>query len=373
MSTEQREGLHLYLWENELKKDYDHINWAYSLKLYRPMIQIVEVDSFWGQWCPIDRKIKIAKRLIDNHTWDTVVNILKHEMAHQMDSDIFFGVGDHGEGFKRACKLLGLPPEYQCSSLDSGSKIFNWKEDLIQSDEQTENHTMIRRVEKLLSLAQSSNENEALAAMEKVMQIYQVYNIKRIESRTKSNYVYAVINLKKQRIESYQSTIGNILQEFYFTEVVYGGLYDAQSLKTYQVMELFGTKENVQMAEYVFYFLNSKVLDLWQDYSKKNMLPVKFKRSYMIGVLRGFSEKLREIKKSHLETIGTGSSLTIAENDEYLKRFVREKYPRLTNSSGSSSGIYSHAFESGKQDGKSIVINKGIETNASGRQSLYLS
>jgi hypothetical protein len=50
MNTGKAEGLHIYLWENELTRDYNHINRSFSLKLDRPMIQVVDVDSFWGQW-----------------------------------------------------------------------------------------------------------------------------------------------------------------------------------------------------------------------------------------------------------------------------------------------------------------------------------
>jgi predicted SprT family Zn-dependent metalloprotease len=363
----------LELWESELRKGYDRINWEYKLKLYPPLIQIVDVSSFWGQWSPHDRKIKISKRLIDNHSWDIVLNILKHEMAHQIDSDKFNGSGDHGEGFKHACKMLCLPIEFQNSNLDVGAKIFNWRETALEDDAQDENHKMIRRVEKLLSLAQSSNEHESLVAMEKVMQIYQIYNVNRIDRNIKSNYIYAIINLKKLRVESYQSAICNVIQEFYFTDVVFSRLYDSKTFKSYQTIELFGTKENVQMAEYVFHFLNSKVLDLWNSFSKINKLSVKFKRSYMIGVLRGFKDKLKSIKTESMDIITSGKMLKLKEQDADLHQFIRQRYPRLSKGKSSNSSIYSEAFESGKKDGKSIVINKGIENSFRSLKNLFLT
>lgn len=365
--------LHLSLWESELAKTYDMINWTYKLKLVRPQFQVVDVTSFWGQWNPSDRKIKIALRLIQNHSWDVVKNILKHEMAHQMDSEVFNGVGDHGNSFKRACNQMGLPLEFQNSALDSGSPIFNWKDESTYDSATSENHDLIRKVEKLLSLAQSANENEAVAAMEKVMKLYQTYNLDRIEKNIKLNYVYSIINFKKQRIESYQLSICNVLQEFYFVDVVFSRLYDAHSCKSHQVIELFGSKENVQMAEYVFHFLNNKVLSMWQDHAKVNKLPIRFKRSYLIGVVRGFREKLRIINENSSKALENKALIVHSTKDKNLTLFVRTRYPILSSGRGSSSGVYSEAFESGRTHGKSIVISKGISSATNSLKKFFLS
>ncbi len=393
-------------WSKQLSKEYDGIAWEYRLKLIRPPIEILAVESYWGQWDPFNRLIKISAKLIENNSWDVVKKILKHEMAHQIVSDLFRAEQEgHGPLFRKACELIGLESDFQGSQTDLPHKIRNWKDDLAnfgdqnpivgrKSEPQTEETKILNRVQKLMALAQSSNENEALASMEKVQELFEKYNLKRIINRRtfsgasskeelNEENVYTIIELKSKKLEAYQSHIGAILQEFYFVKIVYASLYYPIQNETYKTLEILGAKENVQMAEYVYFFLKEQIYALWKDYSKRLDYGAKFKRSYLVGLLQGFQSRLRAMKehreRTHLKETSFSSSeksnrsLMILENDKELSKFVSSRFPRLRSTSTSRSGIYGSVYESGKSDGKQIVIHKGVNSGSNGHSGKFLT
>jgi hypothetical protein len=348
------------VWEQQLAKEYDQLVWLFKLKnLRRPPIVIADVDSFWGQWDAIERRIKISKRLIVTYSWDIVINVLKHEMAHQLVSD-FYDIDDvaHGNYFKLCCEAIGLPNEFRTSTLNL-TEIMEARKDNNWGTESSPEVNILKRVEKLMSLAQSNNEHEAMAAMEKVFELFQKYNLERVGKKIEANYISVLINKKAQKISAVQSHITYILREFYFVEIIFGFLYDAADNRVYKTIEIFGTLENVKMAEYVYHFLENKIEDLWIDFSLIKKLSPKYKRSYLLGLLIGFKNKLKEIKE--VKTSIRERSLVCVDQDEKLNEFISLKYPRLRKSRSSGSGIFGSIFEEGRTDGNKIILNKGLE------------
>jgi hypothetical protein len=351
------------IWEQQLAKEYDNLIWLHKVKnLHRPPILVIDVESFWGQWDSVERRIKMSKKLIAMHSWDVVINVLKHEIAHQMVSDLYqSNEVAHGNYFQICCERVGLPQEFRRSSLNLSEPLIA---DKVSSVTEEADLAILKRVEKLMSLAQSTNEHEAMSAMEKVFELFQKYNLDRVEKKKKSDYVCAIINKKSQKITACQSHITYILREFYFVEVIFSFLYDAFDNKVYKTIEIFGTKENVRMAEYVYHFLENKIEILWLDYAKTKILTAKYRRSYLLGLLIGFKGKLKNIKDQ--KTSSHERSLVCIDKDEMLSEYIAQKYPRLKKSKGSGSGIYGSVFEQGKTDGTKINLNKGIDRSSSG-------
>lgn len=360
-------------WEFQLRREFDSINYCFKLNLVRPQISVVPATSFFGQWDPLNRVIKISSSLIQKYPWYIVVEILKHEMVHQILFDRGHTDAGHGPLFKTYCKQLGLHEAFQKSQADLDlSKIaFDKTSSWTASDEDLEAQKLLSRVEKLLALAQSGNENEALTAMKKVNELYEKFNLDRITQQSKSkNYQFFVLDLKAKRVKSTHSLICSILIEHFFVDVVYSNTYIASEISFNKTLEFFGLPENLKMAEYVFHFLDRQTDFLWQSEGYKQFKSAKFKRSYQLGLLHGFNSKLREAKQERRRSQSTQNVNTLAlqllksdaaERDE----FVRQRYPRLSSRANSSGGVYTDAFDLGHSEGQNIVLNKGIETSGS--------
>ena len=350
-------------WASELLEEHEAVCWQYKVRLSKPIIEISNSQMEWGSWDSDLRTMKISAKLISGHSWDVTLNVFKHEMAHQIVTDLFDRVDGHGELFQTACKMIDVPKEFRGSKGDIPRKIVDFRDQAIDSA----NGRMLEKVGKLLSLAQSKNENEAFLAMKKANELIEKYNIDRTEQNKDSKYVYAIINHKKKRIENYQRRICMILREHFFVEVVYSSLYDASDCQTYRAIELLGTAENVLMAEYVYYFLLNQLGVLWKVHqSKKGDRSSKNKRSYWLGVLKGFSDKLDQqakISRNRYDPEGSGTktmSALICAEDKMLAQFTRMRFPRLSSYRSQGATIDHRTYQAGIDEGKRLNIHKGI-------------
>lgn len=330
------------------------------------------MPSRWGVWDPNTRTITLSRALIEGFSWDAVLDVLKHEVAHMIVNEEY-NIPDHthGDAFKRACRRLGISAWASASESDMAETVPG--KDTTQLSE--EDQRLLKRVEKLLALADSSNEHEALLAMQRVRELYSRYNLERLRtSSAQSEFTSVIINHQRKQISQHQSAIASILTAHFFVEVVVANQYHAASNSQFRVIELLGSKQNVLMAEYVYYFLLNKLETLWRDYKCGTDRGGVAKRSYFLGVLRGFDEKLSSqgAYKSqsgqtwHLSDVDKDTQALVAVADQELQNFVSYKHPRLVTRRISSTVRDYGSYEDGQKAGKDIVINKPIERSHSG-------
>jgi hypothetical protein len=367
MKDGEARGLFVRAWTQQLYKEYDHILYRYRLQLAVPVIRIESLGSVWGRWDPAARSITLAERLIDNHPWDIVIEILKHEMAHQLADERLAarssGETAHGAIFQRACRLLGLPAWAASATGALPMAIPDWRSRELTPEEER----LLERVDKLLALAQSSNEHEAALAVERVRQMYTRYNIERIRSGATPSHVHCVINRKRKRIPAEESTIFSILNAHFMVRAVFSTLYDAEDLAEYKVVELLGAHENVLMAEYVYHFLSKQLDTLWLQYRFRTWQPASMRRSYMLGVLEGFRKKLAESAAAEAKTDASESASTQALlrlADQQLDRFVETRFPRVSTRTFGGGAHYRDSFNAGVSDGASITLHRGVSERA---------
>jgi hypothetical protein len=278
-------------------------------------------------------------------------------MAHQYVTDILGSDESHGPLFKQACEKLGVAQwarraESELESLATLGEI--------QSTE--EENRLLNRVEKLLALATSTNEHEALLAMQKVQELYAKYNLDRVENKKSSQYLSKIIFTHKKRLERYQYVICSILNEHFFVEVIHSVLYESEKLSEFKVIEILGTRENVQMAEYVYHFLMNQTEILWESYRKERTKIYRARRPFCLGVLSGFRDKLdrhqREMAKTH------SSMALVTKTDKELEGFVRTRYPRLIKIQQGNRVYEALHYNEGKSRGASLVLHKGVSQAA---------
>jgi hypothetical protein len=366
MTTENTNGKNpRRAWILQLYREHERICWQYGVRLAPPVIIISDSSSTWGTWQPALRTISISAGLIRLHTWDVVLHILKHEMAHQIVSELFAGRDAHGDSFDRACDLLGLPCEFRGASGDLPRFI----PDPAARADRSPQHQLLAKIEKLLALAESANEHEALLAMEKANQLIAKYNISRIEERRLSDYDCIIINPGKKRIENYQRRICAILTNHFFVRVILSDLFDAKLCCTHKTIELLGTRENVLMANYVYSFLLARMESLWRQYQRTHTTTGRRKHSYCLGVADGFHRKLSARQETFpgqpATRTGGGASLSVqvCDNDQGLARFIRQRYPRLSHRTSAAAGVSLSEYEAGCRDGGNLTLHKGLAGN----------
>lgn len=341
----------------ELIKEYDQVCWRYGVSLQRPLIVIVAADSFLGRWNPIERRIELTETLLLKWSWDEVCSVLKHEMAHQIVSEVFLETdSSHGASFIKAGKMLGLEDRFLNARTESSTVI-------AKNSLDKEQQPLLLRIEKLMSLAQSDNEHEASLAMNKAQQLLAAHHLQSLT--TPPEFILTIVPTKKKRITSLQSRICSLLMQFYAVDIVIGETFDIQSGSTKKTFELFGRPENVVIAEYTYHFLEQTIDGLWKKYQLKNAASTALKKSYQLGLIIGFETKLKAAQNPTPSTDAAQKNLMITERmlraeKKALKKFIQQRHPRLSRRSSGRQSIDTHTYNQGLNDGHQIIVHKGL-------------
>ncbi|BCL63116.1 hypothetical protein DGMP_38090 [Desulfomarina profundi] len=357
-------GKYRPFWCDQLLMEYDNNLWSYNIDLRAPILEISESKGVMGSWNSATRTLTLSSHLISEYPWTVVQQVLKHEMAHQICSELL-GSSEtgHGADFFKACDLLGVEAEFRgpCSTIVELETSLEGKNTISGSGRK-----FIDKIEKLLALATSPNEHEAALAMEKATELIDKYGVSAFDLGRKQNFGYILINRKRKRIERYQRDICRILQDFFSVRVVMSTLYDPLLIDSHKVIELLGTKENVAVAEYCYYFLENKLESLWNHNRHRFRGQARReKNSYFLGLLAGFYKKLersREQRKRRAEK-GYHSGemeriLTVSKNE--LGRYVSARFPQLRRARRSGAKVYRNTYSEGVKTGGTITLAKGV-------------
>lgn len=356
-------------WTKRLYKEYDHILWSYKIKLAPCVIAIDDGKTRLGQWNSLTRQISLSFTLLSQEKWEIVLEVLKHEMAHQMVSELYRSDEQHGPLFKLACQALGMESWAMKAELDLSHDL----SPLRGFHANPEAERLLRQTEKLLALAQSSNQHESLAAMRKVQEIYANHHWEGMRDDKIFQYVTKVINHQQKIIQSYKSVICAILAKHFLVKVIYSSLYDAALDTEFKVIELLGTHENTQMAEYVYWFLHNQLPILWNEASRKPGINQhrNSKNSFFHGVLNGFMEKLDHFaaEKRPGDTPKSSQELIVIKSLQKrslqeLNNYADYRHPRLHRSYAGASRLSQSAFSEGKSRGLQLNLNKPLTSSS---------
>lgn len=348
-------------WLQQLYREYEEICLSHDVQLRTPIFEITDSLKIYGCWQAATGILCLSRHLILHHSWSVTLQVLKHEMAHQLCSQWHGEIGAaHGQTFQMACDRLGVLPEFR----RPGVVVPEMVAAAVTRSELSENgRRCLAKIEKLLALGRSANEHEAALAMEKANELLEKYQLHGLGEEREHRYAGVVIDRKKKKIAGYQRHICAILQEFFFVRVVLSGLYDPGRNETFKTIELFGTRENVAIAEYCCHFLENRLALLWSVNRARFRGAVRTeKNSYFLGVLRGFHLQLREQRRSRTEESpqphGTGA-LILAE-EQRLASYVGMHYPRLRKVSTKGARIYGTTYNEGMEAGRQLTLNEGV-------------
>lgn len=349
------------LWTLQLYKEFEGICFLRRIKMQKPLIKIMDFSSRLGHWDSSTRTLALATRLILENEWKLVLEILKHEMAHQYVEEILKTSDQHGPAFQKACDVLAVEKWARKAEIHSLTNL----EFLVGKSRQEAEEGILRRVQRLLALTQSTNEHEALAAMKKVIELQEKYQLDLMRVARTDEFDSLLIEHKLKRLPAFHSRLASILINYFSVQVVFTTLYDKGRMCVFQAIEILGRHENVKIAEYVYWYLYNTLYMLWLQY--QNMSGAKglsAKLTYYLGVLKGFEEKLHEQKYKGSEVKNQSNEQEkslIKKEEKLLDRFMKEKYPRLHSKKTYQRSSDRSIFNDGFSKGKTLEIHPGIK------------
>lgn len=312
--------------------------------LQPPIFTLLPTVHTLGQWRRTAREIGISESML-NCAMLELEHVLKHEMAHQYADEVLsatseFGETAHGSGFRYACQKLdiGHYAKYQPKG---------------------EAPPILRRINKLLQLAESQNVHEAESALAKARALMEKYEIDVGLEETGFSYQYLGEPVAQKNMV-YRS-IAVTLSKFFNVEMMWIGTEQISTGKSLWVLEVMGTPANVEVAHYIFDYLRTELEYLWFQLRRKDptIKGRSLKRDFQYGVIRGLNEKLASEKATQAQQHNAASKELLIIKQERLEVFSHQRHPHR-RASRKSYYRKSDAFYTGVEQGRKLELNPGL-------------
>jgi predicted SprT family Zn-dependent metalloprotease len=336
----------------ELRAAWRQLNESYFRGgLAPPTIELVPARSTLGRWIPETRTLEISRPLVVEQSWTAVLEVLKHEMAHQYVHEVLQETSQtpHGVAFRDACARLGV--EARASGVPEVEARAN--------DDRT-----VTRIARLLALAESPNRHEAEAAMAAAQRLMLKHNLEVVQSAAVRDYAYAHLGRPSGRVGEHERLVAMILGKHFFVEVIWIPVYRPLAGKRGSVLEICGTRSNVATAEYVHGFLHQTAERLWREHkAARGITSDRERRAYFAGVMTGFADKLTK------QSAQNRSEGLVWVRDGDLESYFRRRHPHVRHVRHSGQRRTS-AWTDGRVAGHGIVLHRPIGAAPSSRGHL---
>ena len=328
-----------------------------------PLFSIRETHSRLGSWNPARREISLSRDLVSRHRWDDIRDVLLHEMAHQIAHEVFHATTEraHGDRFREACRMLNADPA-------ASGRFRPLRERLYRVEPMDAADRMVIRIRKLMALAESSNPNEARAAMAKAYELIARHNIGLIDRGERQTYISVFAGHPRLRHFREAYHLAHLLQDYYFVQGVWVQAWVAEKGKMGRVLEISGTRKNVQIAEYVHASVDRYIDSAWNAYRRGKRLGRSRKTDFAIGIIQGFKSTLKAAARGVMPQ--NAGSLPATLTDQALTRYVAGRYTGIRSFTRQGPGHDARILADGTATGKKLVIAKGITRSDGYRQRL---
>jgi len=339
-------------WENAA----GHLDTALQRRFRKPVFRLGEMKRRMGQWSPRRSEICLSRDFVLQHPWYAVVEVLRHEMAHQLAETLLKGKNEapHGACFNRACRMLRADPAATGRYRHLGDTAADHLTQFTQEDR------ILVRVKKLLALAESGNRHEAEAAMAKAHQLICKYNIDIIRDNREREYRSLFLGTPALRHFREAYHLAALLQDFYFVQGIWVPAYVLDKGKMGRVLEISGTRSNLDIAVYVHDYVNGYIHRNWRRYNRKRGLNRYRLTDYAIGVIEGFREKLTGSLQTR--AVPASERALVRAGDRELARYLTLRHPRIRTFHRQAASQDDHIVDQGMDAGRRMVLSKGIST-----------
>ncbi len=328
-------------------------------KMRKPLFSLARMRKQLGTWSANKREICISRSLVMDYPWDTVREVLRHEMAHQYAEQELGINGEqpHGPAFHRACALLRADPG---ASRNIKSFYLRSESQLAATDK------ILIRVKKLMALAESANRYEAEAAMAKAHELIARYNIDLLTHAQPRKFISVFAGQPALRHLRHDYHLANLLQTFYFVQGLWVSAFVLAKNKMGRVLEISGTPANVDIALYVYDYVRQFIGTQWSVYNSDKQLNHYRRTDYAVGIIEGFYDKLNTAQ--HIRLAHDKKFALVEAEDPLLAQYMSYHYPYTRSFRRDGCTQDDRVLADGMLVGRKLVIAKGVtETRVSRR------
>lgn len=304
-------------------------------------MELCDLDRTLAKWHPERRTFVFSRGFVLTQPWSAVTEVLRHEMAHQYVYEVLKVTDEtaHGPAFQKVCRERAI--DGRASGLPN-------------TPVDGEHGRVIRRIQKLLALGQSPNENEARAALNAAQRMMLDHNIAWARTAQQEDYGFRQVGGVRRRVPGWRKMLGSILAEHFFVRPVWVWSFSLAEMRRGKVLEISGTAANLEIAAYVHEYLIQAAARLWKAYRKEHGPQDRGEADrYRLGLMLGFRDKLMAQKRAQEETG------LVWVRDASLDDYVERRYTAL-RSSGPVRYTQTEGYARGRSDGRSLELRAGV-------------
>jgi hypothetical protein len=315
-----------------------------------PSLCLDDTTRRLGAWKREERTLSLATRLVRDHPWTVVLEVLRHEMAHQYVDEVL-GIHDetaHGPTFQAVCEARAI------DGRAAGT---------LEVDEA--HAAVMRRVTGLLALADSDNEHEATAAMNAAHRLMRKHNVAIAEGgHAPPRYRFVQLGEVRGRTPAHEKILAGILGQHFFVQPIWVVAYAPETARRGRVLEVCGRTENLQMAAHAHEFLLETCERLWARHKREHGIRGnKDRRRFFSGVMIGFNERLSAVA---VEAEETG---LVWIGDAGLDAWTAQRHPHLRRGRRTRMSV-DGAWHAGRAQGRKVVLRRPISKKGQGIRGL---
>lgn len=290
-----------------------------------------------GQWEPRDRRISLQRAFVRAATWGQVVEVLRHEMAHQYVSEVLKAEEPaHGPRFQGVCARRGI--DRKAAGLPTDTDVAGER--------------LLRKVRGLLALANSPNAHEAEAAARTARRLLAEHDLTLDPSGT--SYTFVQVGPAKMRFDAWEKALASVLSRHFGVQALYATAFLPDRAAWGRILELVGSTDHVAVAAYVHDALRTLAEGQWRAYKKaRGLRSDGARRTFLYGLMRGFDESLTR------EAVESPGTALVRRDDPELRTYFRKRHPRLSTGSGYTVYV-TEELEAGRDAGRSLQIRPGV-------------
>lgn len=313
----------------------------------RPPALLLHDDGVLGRFTPVRRTLSMQRQLCWSAPWGQVVEILRHEAAHQFVHEVLDITDEtaHGPSFRTVCRERGI--DARAAGLPT---TVNEAEDRV-----------VRRIRGLLALAGSDNPHEAEAAARAARRLLAQHDVS-IEPSS-GGFTFRQVGPIKARFDPWEKVLGGLLGQHFGVSVLYAQAYRPSRGTWGRVLEILGPDHHVEVAAYVHDVLRNTGERIWREHRRvRGLTGNKERRRFLYGVMSGFSESLAT-------DLAPEETALVETDGAQMRAYVRQRYPRLRRGRAATIRV-SDAIEHGRQAGRRIQVRPGVRADGRGPAQL---
>lgn len=236
---------------------------------------------------------------------------------------------------------------------------------------------IIQKIQRLFNLAESSNQHEAALALQKALELMAKYSVEEIDLK----------KAERGKVEHIDIPIYGKVRQAWELDLAFGmaPIFNCKHLVGWRLHTIIGRKKDIELFEYLFIQLRSKLLELayietgkWTAKMKElgkdprkqvgAIHPKRYRTGWIAGAVTSIL-KFLQIKYQALqvesETFGAIVLSSKADNDKY----VADIFGKLRTMSWGDR-VHARAYEDGVEAGKKILIPDGIKSEGGDQKLL---